>query len=90
MNTAKIIKTIKEHELDLFFNLTPTTFIELNDFTLADIEQIMVKSDGSIGFVRFYDINGIIPLKYFDSYARRRIVKQKKIRNTALWRTLND
>lgn len=58
-------------------------------FTMADIDSIEYTDFDSFT-VRIRGLNGILPCRFFDEKARQKVIKCSKIKESPLWRVLND
>lgn len=88
-NALKI--TTRLNKMLVNFNDNPVVFITKDMFNSQDIKNIeRCKNNPSLIFVTFYGINGLVPLRFFDSEAQDKIRNYLKVRQSKLWETLNE
>ncbi len=58
-------------------------------FETDDVELVEV-CNNHLFVVKFKNINGTIPSSFFTQEAKDKLLKIAKVRNSALWKTLNN
>jgi hypothetical protein len=58
-------------------------------FDNTDVEQVEI-CNNHIFVVKFKNINGTLPSSFFTQEARDKLLKIAKLRNSQLWKALND
>jgi hypothetical protein len=58
-------------------------------FETDDVELVEV-CNNLLFVVKFKNINGTIPSSFFTQEARDKLLRIAKVRNSALWKTLNN
>jgi hypothetical protein len=63
--------------------------IDIDMFGIEDVESIEYTENGSF-VVRMHGLNGVLPARFFDDSARQKVLRCVRIKQSPLWKAVNN